>query len=60
LRTEGEDGGGGERYERYQHNRNWVPDARESLFAVVVLLIAGGEGENREFLERKERRQLLL
>ena len=26
---------------------------RESLFAVVVLLIAGGEGENREFLERK-------
>ena len=33
---------------------------RESLFAVVVLLIAGGEGENREFLERKERQQLLL
>jgi len=31
--------------ERYQHNhRNWVPDARERLFAVVVLLIAGGRG----------------
>ena len=28
----------------YQHNRNWVPDARERLFAAVVLLIAGGRG----------------
>ena len=30
----------------YQHNRNWVPDARERLpiFGVAFLLIVGGGG----------------